>query len=224
MTREALAIDMTEMSQPCWHNNDRAEPSSRANGEHFSGKWSCRLYRARQCQRCLDCIISCASRASWLGTPQGIDLSVITRAVGASEKLHPEVLSFKDRSDFVAQRSRGLGEGGEKYSVRELYYSPEIEEQIDIDSMQSINRCGGLTLHLYEAARTHVWALTRPKANPLVKDTSGGATMTDSRVSCFPSMRILSKYELTRFYKKKADQWSWMTLTNWKKYDMLRWW
>ena len=66
------------------------------------------------------------------------------------------MLSFKDRSDFVARRSRGLGEGGEKYSVRELYYTPEIEELIDIDSMQSINHCGGLTLHLYEAARTHV--------------------------------------------------------------------
>lgn len=49
----------------------------------------------------MDRIISCASRVSWLRTPQGIDLSVITQADWASEKLHPEELSFKDRIQFL---------------------------------------------------------------------------------------------------------------------------
>lgn len=100
----------------------------------------------------MDCIISCASRVSWLGTPQGIDLSVITQAVWASEKLHPEVLSFKDRIQFrcTVQESTERRGGWGGYNVSDLYYRPETQEQTDIDSMQSIISTGGLTLHLYD--------------------------------------------------------------------------
>lgn len=54
----------------------------------------------------MDPIISCASRASWLETPQRIDLSVITRAVLASEKLHAEVLSFENEIQFLSREQR----------------------------------------------------------------------------------------------------------------------
>lgn len=102
----------------------------------------------------MDRIISCASRVSWLGTPQGIDLSVITRAVWASEKLHPEVLSFKDRIQFlctVQERTEGRRE---RYGVSDLYYKPETEEQADIDSMLSIISTGGWTVPPYGPVET----------------------------------------------------------------------
>lgn len=54
----------------------------------------------------MDRIISFASRVSWLETPQGIDLSVITQAVLASEKLHSEVLSFENKIQFLSRDQR----------------------------------------------------------------------------------------------------------------------
>lgn len=68
--------------------------------ESFSSEWSCCLSGVCQCQGCMDRIISCASRVSWLETPQSIDLSVITQAVLALEKLPPEVLNFENRIKY----------------------------------------------------------------------------------------------------------------------------
>lgn len=98
----------------------------------------------------MDRIISCASRVSWLETPQGIDLSVITQAVLASEKLHPEVLSFKERIQllFIVQdRTEGRRERGrEGYGVSDLCYRPDTGEQTDIDIMLSVISNRGLNL------------------------------------------------------------------------------
>lgn len=47
--------------------------------------------------------------ANWPATPPGIDLSVITQAVWASEKLHLEVLSLRTGSNFFARCKRGRG-------------------------------------------------------------------------------------------------------------------
>lgn len=108
----------------------------------------------------MDRIISCASRVSWLETPQGIDLSVITQAVLASEKLHPEVLSFKKRIQFlstVQDRAEGRkvgGREGERYGVNDLYSRPDTEEQTDIDMMPSVISSGGLNLPLYDPVET----------------------------------------------------------------------
>lgn len=50
---------------------------------------------------------------NWLGTSQGIDLSVITQAVSCfRKKLHPEVLNFKDRIQFCCTAQERVKEGG----------------------------------------------------------------------------------------------------------------
>lgn len=103
MIRKAFAVLIIQMSQSCQHKNDRARPPDWANGERFSSKWSRRLSGVCQCQGRMDRIISCASRVSWLETPQSIDLSVITQAVLASEKLHPEVLSLENRIKYMCR-------------------------------------------------------------------------------------------------------------------------
>lgn len=86
----------------------------------------------------MDRIISCASRVSWLETPQGIDLSVITQAVLASEKLHPEVLSFKKRIQFlstVQDRAEGRKVGGrERDTVSMIFIRGQTQKSRQIST------------------------------------------------------------------------------------------
>lgn len=96
----------------------------------------------------MDRIISCASRVSWLGTPQGIDLSVITQAVWASEKLHPEELSFKNRIQFLCTVQARIEGSRERDMVSVIFTTGLKQEQTNIDSILSIITTGGLTLPL----------------------------------------------------------------------------
>lgn len=76
----------------------------------------------------MDRIISCASRASWLETPQAIDLSIIAQAVLALENFILKCLALRPGYSVL----QGIGKE-KRRGIKCLYNKPETEEQRDID-------------------------------------------------------------------------------------------